>query len=315
MFRYKDYVYEIYKEQSFSKAAHNLYISQPSLSARIIKIEEELGLPIFDRSTAPLRLTEFGEVYIDAIKEVKKIEDRVKNHLSDLHFLKAGSLSVGASNVFAAYALPPIVTAFKTAFPEVHVRLTEGNTATLEKMLCENELDLVIDNNRYDAELYEKEPYSVEYILLAVPRNFAVCQETEAYQIRENDLKSKAYLKSDYACVPLKAFKEIPFVMLTQGNDTRRRADHLCRDAHFRPRIVLELNQQATAYMVASTSIGAAFVSDTVAQKLPTYENLAYYKLSGDNAMRQVYFYYKKHKYKTRVMEEFIRLIKEKESS
>ena len=72
MFRWKHYVYEVYKEKSFSKAAQNLYISQPSLSARIKKIEDTLGVPLFDRSTTPLRLTESGEVYIKAAEEIIK---------------------------------------------------------------------------------------------------------------------------------------------------------------------------------------------------------------------------------------------------
>ncbi|MBE6655548.1 MAG: LysR family transcriptional regulator [Ruminococcaceae bacterium] len=312
MFRFNEYVYEVYKERSFSKAAHNLHISQPSLSAKIIKLENELGLPIFDRSTSPLRLTEFGEFYIEAVEEQMKLEAQVKNYLGDLHSLKTGQLSIGASNVFAACALPPIITAFRSAFPNVNIRLTEGNTEGLEQMLSANELDLVIDNNRYDAALYAKELYGVEHILLAVPRGFDVCKATEAYQISEKALKSRAYLKKNFPAAPLSLFKDIPFVMLTQGNDTRLRGDRLCRDAGFRPKIVFDLNQQATAYMVASTGIGATFVSDAVAEKLPAHENLAYYKLAGESAERQVYFYYKKHKYKTRAMEEFIRLITRK---
>ena len=70
MFRWKHYVYEIYKEKSFSKAAQNLYISQPSLSARLKKIEDKIGAPIFDRSTSPIRLTEIGQAYIDATKNI-----------------------------------------------------------------------------------------------------------------------------------------------------------------------------------------------------------------------------------------------------
>ena len=94
MFRWKDYIYEVYKERSFSKAAQNLYISQPSLSAKIKKAEEEIGLPVFDRNTTPLRLTEFGRVYIDAVEEVYKIEKSVENHINDLKnlFLEVGIL-------------------------------------------------------------------------------------------------------------------------------------------------------------------------------------------------------------------------------
>ena len=70
MFVWKKYVYEVYKERSFTKAAQNLYISQPSLSARIKKIEEIIGEPLFDRSTTPLQLTEVGKVYIEAAEAV-----------------------------------------------------------------------------------------------------------------------------------------------------------------------------------------------------------------------------------------------------
>ena len=102
MFRWKHYVYEVYKEKSFSKAAQNLYISQPSLSARIKKIEDTLGVPLFDRSTTPLRLTESGEVYIKAAEEIMQIEQQVENYINNLTTLKTGHLSVGASNLFAA---------------------------------------------------------------------------------------------------------------------------------------------------------------------------------------------------------------------
>ena len=61
MFGGINYVYEVYRTQSFSKAAKNLYISQPSLSAMIKKIEAKVGAPLFDRSTNPIQLTEYGE--------------------------------------------------------------------------------------------------------------------------------------------------------------------------------------------------------------------------------------------------------------
>jgi DNA-binding transcriptional LysR family regulator len=116
-------------------------------------------------------------------------------------------------------------------------------------------------------------------------------------------------LDENFPAVPLSFFKDIPFVMLTQNNDTRIRGDRLCKSSGFRPEIVIELNQQATAYMVASTKIGATFISDTVATKLPATDTLVYYKLDGEASMRDVYFYYKKRKSKTRAMEEFIKLI------
>ena len=311
MFVWKKYVYEVYKERSFTKAAQNLYISQPSLSARIKKIEEIIGEPLFDRSTTPLQLTEVGKVYIEAAEEITQIEQRVENYINDLAGLKTGNLAVGASTLFAAYVVPSLITQFNQKFPDVHIQLIEGNTAELEEMLGSNALDFVIDNYHYDSILYNKELYCEENILLAVPKHFAVNEELGMYQLSYKNIKNKNYLNQKYPVVPLGRFADIPFIMLTQGNDTRTRGDRLCRNVGFKPNIVLEFNQQSTAYMASSTQLGATFISDILVSQLPAFENLVYYKLDGEEAKRKVFFYYKTHKYKTRVMEEFIRMMHE----
>ena len=312
MFKFKNYVYEVYKEKSFSKAANALYVSQPYLSAKIKSIEEALGAPIFDRSTSPIRLTEIGEAYIKAAEDISKIEYQFENYVNDVNTLKCGHLSIGASNVFAAYALPSIITEYKTKYPDVDVRLIEGNTHDLEEMLSKNTIDMVIDNNHYDSTLYDKELYSKERILLVVPKKFPIAEALFKYSISECELKTGAYLSPDFNAVPLEKFKDIPFIMLSHGNDTRIRGDKLCSEAGFSPKVILELNQQATAYMTAATEMGAAFVSDVLAAKLPSQSTLFYFKLSGEAAERNVYFYYKKRKFKTRAMEEFINIIEEK---
>lgn len=311
MFVWKKYVYEVYKERSFTKAAQNLYISQPSLSARIKKIEEIIGEPLFDRSTTPLQLTEVGKVYIEAAEEITQIEQRVENYINDLAGLKTGNLAVGASTLFAAYVVPSLITQFNQKFPDVHIQLIEGNTAELEEMLGSNALDFVIDNYHYDSILYNKELYCEENILLAVPKHFAVNEELGMYQLSYKNIKNKNYLSRKYPAVPLGRFADLPFIMLPQGNDTRTRGDRLCRNVGFKPNIVLEFNQQSTAYMASSTQLGATFISDILVSQLPTFENLVYYKLDGEEAKRKVFFYYKTHKYKTRVMEEFIRMMHE----
>lgn len=311
MFVWKKYVYEVYKERSFTKAAQNLYISQPSLSARIKKIEEIVGEPLFDRSTTPLQLTEVGKVYIEAAEEITQIEQRVENYINDLAGLKTGNLAVGASTLFAAYVVPSLITQFNQKFPDVHIQLIEGNTAELEEMLGSNALDFVIDNYHYDSILYNKELYCEENILLAVPKHFAINEELGMYQLSYKNIKNKNYLNQKYPAVPLGRFADLPFIMLTQGNDTRTRGDRLCRNVGFKPNIVLEFNQQSTAYMASSTQLGATFISDILVSQLPTFENLVYYKLDGEEAKRKVFFYYKTHKYKTRVMEEFIRMMQE----
>ena len=77
MFQGMEYVYEVYKEKSFSKAAANLFISQPSLSANVRRVESRIGYPVFDRSTKPLGLTECGEQYIRCVERIMNIRKKI----------------------------------------------------------------------------------------------------------------------------------------------------------------------------------------------------------------------------------------------
>lgn len=74
MFRNMEYVYCVYKERSFSKAAEKLHIAQPSLSAMIRKEEEQAGAPIFERKTRPVSLTPFGIEFIRGIEQIYELE-------------------------------------------------------------------------------------------------------------------------------------------------------------------------------------------------------------------------------------------------
>ena len=100
MFSGKEYVYEVYKEKSFSKAANNLFISQPSLSSTIKRIENKIGMPIFDRSTTPIGLTECGLKYIKAAESIMAIEQDFHNYLDDARNLQTGTLTIGLAAIY-----------------------------------------------------------------------------------------------------------------------------------------------------------------------------------------------------------------------
>ena len=103
MFSGMNYVYEVYKEQSFSKAAENLYISQPALSSMIKKIETKIGMPLFDRSTSPIQLTECGKKYIKTAEKIMDLENEFAYYVGNLQELKTGRLSVGGTYLFSSF--------------------------------------------------------------------------------------------------------------------------------------------------------------------------------------------------------------------
>lgn len=95
-----EYVYQVYKEKSFSKAAKNLFISQPALSATIKKIETKLGVQLFERTTTSVTLTEAGEAYIDTARKIMELESDLAVYLEDLSNLNTGRLVLAGTAFF-----------------------------------------------------------------------------------------------------------------------------------------------------------------------------------------------------------------------
>ena len=183
MFREMRYVYEVYRERSFSRAAQKLYISQPSLSLMIKKAEERVGSPLFDRSTMPIGLTEAGRQYIRAAEQIMEIEGSFQQYISDTEACLSGTLALGGTTLFTSYVLPPLISAFSDRFPRVQVRILEAHTAALERELREGELDFVMENCAFDPAVYDSIAYRAERLLLAVPASFAVNEAAAAYRL------------------------------------------------------------------------------------------------------------------------------------
>lgn len=308
MFSGMNYVYAVYKERSFSKAAESLYISQPALSAMIKKIEGKVGMPLFDRTANPVRLTECGKKYIKTAEKIMDLENEFAYYVGKLHELKTGGLSIGGTYLFSAFVLPPIISQYTKKYPHVKISLFEGHTSQLEEKLFEGELDIIIDNYKLDSKIYKGYEFMEEHLLLAVPKSFSSNKRAAMYQLTVDDVRKNLHTNSTFPGVPLKKFGEDPFVFLRPHNDTRQRVEAICARAGAKLHVSLKLNQLLTTYHLTEFGIGASFISDTVVKSLPPDPNVVYYKLDDPDAVRKVYLYHRKNKYVTRSMVEFMKM-------
>lgn len=311
MFHELRYVYEVYRERSFSRAAQKLYISQPSLSAMVKRAEKRLGAPLFDRGTTPVSLTPVGREYILAAERMMEIEEGFRQYLSDAGQCLTGSIALGGTTLFTSYILPPLISAFSARYPAVEIRIHETHTLALQRELADGELDLIVENCEFDPAAYAWEPLSGERLLLMVPAGSAANVKAAAHRLSAADVRSGLHLKDDVAEAPLEIFREEPFLLLKEGNDTRTRADKLLAAARFRPKARLLLDQQITAYNLALYGMGATFVSDTLIKNVPPAPGVWFYKLPGELARREIRFYYKKSRYLTSAVREFMKAVRE----
>ena len=308
MFQGMEYVYEVYKEKSFSKAAANLFISQPSLSANVKRIENRIGYPIFDRSTKPLRLTECGKEYIRCVEEIQSIQKGFSSFVRDWGNLATGNITLGGSNLFSSWILPPLISDFIARYPGIRINLVEESTTKLTEFLQKGSVDLILDNTALDPEIFDSQLYQEEHLILAVPRHLSINKELNDYQISDVLIRNGDFLKDSFPVIPLSMLEGQPFIMLKNENDTGKRARQICQAAAFEPNVILNMDQQMTAYNICQSGIGISFIGDIMLSRIPHNENVVYYKLPVQHNSRKVCFYWKKGRYFTRAMEEFLNI-------
>ena len=308
MFRGMEYVYAVYKEKSFSKAAEKLFISQPSLSANVKREEKSVGYPIFDRSTKPLGLTEPGKKYIETVEKILAMQEEFSEYIDDLGELKTGKLVLGGSSLYSSWVLPPLMGNFSKRYPLVQLELVEETTTNLQRMLQHSEIDFLLDNCELGDEMFERQLYRKEYLVLAVPKHFKINDGLEKFQISVEEIRDLTFLDELVPSVDLSLFAKESFILLKPENDTRIRAMELCKQCDFIPNVVFELDQQMTSYNITCSGMGISFISNTLISKVPESSDVVYYKLGDKLSSRNLYFYWKRNSYFSRVMQEFLRL-------
>ena len=274
-----DYIYEVYKEKSFSVAAKKFFVSQPALSAMIKKVEKSLGVMLFDRSTSPITLTEAGKIYIKNIEEMRSLQKRLHEELNDVCELKTGTLIVSGENFVSSFIMPKAIMRFAETYPGIKVELVESNSLDLRKLLLTDAIDLLIAHD-FDQKLYSCEPLFDEMVLLAVPKRLGINNKLKNFALSVEDLKNNVHLKTDCPSVDLIEFKDEEFLLLKKGNDMYRRAQDLCENAGFTPKVRINLDQIITSFNMACAGMGIAFTTYMLATS-SNGDNCYYYKIKG----------------------------------
>jgi len=129
---------------NFTKAAEELYISQPAVTKNIKELETELDAKLFDRLSNNVALTEAGRIVFDYAEHVLELDKKLAFDLSTLKQKYAGQLKLGASTTIGQYILPSILAKFHERHTDIALMLLNDNTEKIERALLRNEIDLGI---------------------------------------------------------------------------------------------------------------------------------------------------------------------------
>lgn len=183
------YLVAVAEEKHFGRAAERSFVSQPSLSAAIKHLEEELGVRIFERGKRGVELTDVGADIVAQARRTLEEAARIKT------VAKRGRgryrLRLGLIHTIAPYLLPPLVVALRKIAPQISLDIEENMTANLDRLLRAAELDAAIVALPYEAPGIEVEPVYDEEFLVVVPQGHRLARRRA---IRADELDSEELL-------------------------------------------------------------------------------------------------------------------------
>ena len=257
--RHLQYILTIAQKQNMTKAAEELYVSQSSLSQYLGKLEQELGVPLFERTRNKLLLTPAGERYVEAARKILDIE---KETYADIRSLNNRShITLGLTSQLCLRMLTAIVPSFKKEFPEATLEITEANVISLTRQLLEENIDCAV-MAVHDTSAFSQDQVDIlgtEEILLAVPKNHPYCQKNPGEVVAWKDIQ-----------------KEDNFLICRKGPTLREVTNQLFSALQFDPSTMCETNSIITTRAMVAMGIGITFIGKSCKQD---ESKIHYYRL------------------------------------
>jgi len=287
-FRQLQYAIQIANERNFSRAAEKLHIAQPSLSQQLSKLEKELGVLLFKRSTNSVELTHAGDVFVKKAQQIVDMADQLRREMEDIADMRKGRLVVGSLPMTGAHVLPHVLPVFRETYPNIEIVLIEETTRQLEQLTASGGTDVSLLSLPLIEPSLAYLPVIEEGICLAVPPDHPLAHP----QYRDKEI-SVGLLKDE------------PFVLLKKGQGFRLIAHDLCAAAGFDPRVVFESANIDTVQSLVAAGMGVAFLPKMVARSDWSGRAPVYLQLEG-RPTRTLVIAYRKGRYLSNAAEAFI---------
>ncbi len=231
---------------SFSRAAEQSHISQPSLSQQIMKLEDELGARLFDRLGRSVRLTDVGKTFLPRARSVLRELEAAKGDVVERKESIGGPVSVGVIPTVAPYFLPPQLTSFSRKFPQALLTIVEEITPVLLDRLRAGAIDVAILALPIRGHEFETAPLLTERLFAALPKNHKFAKRRSLF---------------------LKDLRSEPFLLLRDGHCFRDTAVAACDRARLHPQIIFESGQFSSLLSMVGAGMGVSIVPEMAIEK------------------------------------------------
>lgn len=259
------YFVAVARSKNFTRAAEACFVAQPALSQQIHKLEQELGLPVFERHRRGVGLTVAGAAFLAYAEQVLKLVDEGRQRVSDLKKVRHGSIAVVCLPTIATYWLPRIISKYRQSYPEVEVQIQERVGCTLDDFgNAIADIGIVQLNEEVGApssKAVQFERLFVDELVLVVPKGHAL-----------------ATRPSDAGAVPLREVAGESFVLPNAACGMGRVIWRAFAEAGFQPRVRLETSQVEAVCEMVSAGLGVG-IMPSLAMNRP-YRNVSWRRVN-----------------------------------
>ncbi|AYX90746.1 cidABC operon transcriptional activator CidR [Staphylococcus cohnii] len=189
--KHMKYFVEVVNQQGMTNASKSLYIAQPTISKAIKDIENELNMPLFDRSKRQLVLTDAGSVFYYKSKEILSLYKDLPKEINSLLGLETGHISIGLSAVMNMNKFIHILGEFHQQYPNVTYSLVENGGKMIEHQLINDEIDIGITTLPVDQSIFHSLPLYQEELKLVLNKEHRLAQYE---QVKMSMLKDEDFI-------------------------------------------------------------------------------------------------------------------------
>jgi LysR family hydrogen peroxide-inducible transcriptional activator len=258
------YFCAVVRNGTFTRAALEERVAQPSLSQQILKLETELGAKLFERCPRSVRLTPFGSAFLPRAERILRELSEAKAEVVEMSGRDQGEIRLGAIPTLAPYILPPVLSILSCQHPGIAVTIIEDTTQVLVDKLHAGTVHMVL------AALPVPGTELISLDLFREPF-FIVLPESHRLSTRK--------------AIRLEELRSEPFLLLKEGHCFRESALALCRKAKVAPNVVFESGQFATILGLVSAGMGISAVPKMAVQPV---RGCKFIPLSNKNAVRRI---------------------------
>jgi len=230
------------RHMSFSRAAEELHLTQPAVSAQIVALENGLKAKLFERSARKLALTDAGRIAAAAAEEILRRVDQLEGELADLLTPGAGTLKIGASHVVGIYLLPAILAEFRARYPDAELVVRVESSHKVVDMVLRNELDLGVIGEgapEQDDRLAVK-PIARDRLLLIAPPQHPL---------------------ADQGVITPETLAELPFVTPARDSASAETLFEQLRAVGVTPRSSIEMGNVGAIKRAVESGLGVSIIS------------------------------------------------------